>query len=311
MEQILKYMSNSIREVISIYIGQDVEEIRLRVGRPIAIKKEKNIEVIEHNVTTEEILETFEKICENSVYSYKKQICEGFITIRGGHRVGITGNCVFEDGQVQNINYISSLNFRIAREKIGCANSIIKEVIDFENDNIYNTLIVSSPGAGKTTMLRDLIRQISNIGKTCGVVDERGEIAAMYKGIPQNDVGKLTDVISNVSKSKGMNMLVRSMAPQIIACDEIGSKEDIETINYAICSGVKGIFTAHGANLKELMLNLEMGELLNSCIIERIIFLDKFNKGNIKQIYKLNKDDKKYYDNITKISQKCNRNEVT
>ena len=294
MKQILNYMPIKIREQILKNKLQDIEEIRLRVGRPIAVKMEKEIGIIEHKVTTEEILETFEKICENSVYSYKKQICEGFITIRGGHRVGITGNCVFEDGEVKNINYISSLNFRIAREKIGCANEIIKEVIDFQNNTVYNTLIVSSPGAGKTTMLRDLIRQISNMGKTCGIVDERGEIAAMYKGMPQNDVGILTDVISNVSKSKGMNMLVRSMAPQVICCDEIGCKEDIEAINYAICSGVKGVFTAHGSNLQDLMLNFEMRDLLNSFIIERIIILDELNKGMYRKIYKLNKNENKY-----------------
>ena len=294
MRKILNYMPARIREEILKNNLQNIEEIRLRVGRPIAIKMEKEIAIIEHIVTIEEILETFEKICENSVYSYKKQICEGFITINGGHRVGITGNCVFEEGEVKNINYISSLNFRIAREKLGCANEIIKEVINQQNNTVYNTLIVSSPGAGKTTMLRDLIRQISNRGKTCGIVDERGEIAAMYKGVPQNDVGILTDVISNVSKSKGMNMLVRSMAPQVICCDEIGSKEDVDAINYAICSGVKGIFTAHGASLNELMLSIEVRKLINSYIIEKIIFLDEFNKGKMKNSYKLNKEEKKY-----------------
>ena len=288
MEQLLNYMSYTIRKEILKYISQDIEEIRLRVARPIAIKRENTMKIIEHIVTTEEILETFEKIGENSVYSYKKQIWEGFITIKGGHRVGITGNCAFDDGKVQNINYISSLNFRIAREKKGCADELIKYV------NGYNTLIVSSPGTGKTTMLRDLIRQISNKGQTCGVVDERGEIAAMYKGVPQNDVGVLTDVISNVSKNIGMHILVRSMAPQVIACDEIGSKEDIEAVNYAICSGVKGIFTAHGSNFQEIKLNKELRELIDKFIIEKIIFLDENNRGKIREIYELNKENKQY-----------------
>ena len=288
MEQVLNYMSNKIKDEITKNFGQDTEEIRLRVGRPIALKKTNEMKMLNHKITTEEILETFEKACENSVYSYKKQICEGFITIKGGHRVGITGNCVFEDGQVQNINYISSLNFRIAREKIGCANDILKYVL--HNQTINTTLIVSPPGAGKTTILRDLIRQISNSGFTCGLVDERGEIAAMYKGVPQNDVGILTDVISNVSKSKGMNMLVRSMAPQVIACDEIGSKEDMEAISYAICSGVKGIFTAHGNDYNEILLNSNIQELIKNKFLDNIILLDDMKRGKIKEIYTLKEE---------------------
>ena len=129
-------------------------------------------------------------------------------------------------------------------------------------------------------MLRDLVRVISNgipemhfRGKTCGLVDERGEIASMYKGIPQNDVGIRTDVIENVSKSQGMQMLVRSMAPEVIACDEIGTKQDALAIKYALCSGVKGIFTMHGAEMKDIKANLEMAELIDNHWIEKIIFL--------------------------------------
>lgn len=302
MEEVLKYLPINIKNLIEHKIDlkeDNIEEIRIRVGRVISVKKVKEIQIINYIITTEEILETFQKICENSVYSYKKQICEGYITIRGGHRVGIVGNCVLENGQVTNVNYISSLNFRIAREKKGCSFELLKYIIDYKNKNIFNTLIVSLPGGGKTTMLRDIIRQLSSgipnldfKGKTCGVVDERGEIAAMYKGIPQNDIGILTDVIDNVTKSLGMRMLVRSMGPEIIACDEIGTKEDIEAINYAMCTGVKGVFTAHGNNIKDVMIYL--GDLLKTYIIEKIVFLDNKNKGNLKEIYTLEKEEKKY-----------------
>ncbi len=161
----------------------------------------------QYQVTEKDMQYIIQKICENSIYAYKEQISQGYITIKGGHRIGITGTCVIENQKISNIKYISSLNFRIAREVKGCSQKILKDVIDQEHNTIYNTLIVSPPGKGKTTILRDTIRNISNgipemnfRGKICGVVDERGEIAAMYKGIPQNDIGIRTDVIENVSK---------------------------------------------------------------------------------------------------------------
>ena len=247
----------------------------------------------------QELLETFQKVCEYSVYSYQKQLSEGYITIKGGHRVGITGNCTIENEKVINIKYISSLNFRIARQKKNCADQVLNHIV-VEGD-LANTLIASKPGCGKTTILRDLIRQISTgnkeyklSAKTCGIVDERGEIAAMYKGIPQNDVGILCDVLDNVSRSDGIKMLVRSMAPEVIACDEIGNKEDLEAINYAICSGVKGIFTAHGNTLEELLLNNQLKDLLEKYIVEIIVFLDDKNRGSIRQVYKLDKENKTY-----------------
>lgn len=269
-----------------------LEEIRLRGNKPLSLKFGQEQEITDYIVSQQEILQAFEKICESSIYSYRKQICDGYITIRGGNRVGIVGSAVVDNGQVININYISSLNFRIATQRIGCSNKVIEDIIDNENDNIYNTLIVSPPGCGKTTLLRDIIRNISNgvkvigfSGKTVGVVDERGEIAAMYKGIPQNDIGIRTDVIDNMPRPEAMRILVRSMAPDVIACDEIGSVEDIKAINYAMCSGVKGIFTVHGKDLEEINRNTELSKLLKNNVFERIIILNPKKKGETECIY--------------------------
>ena len=199
---------------------------------------------------------------------------------------GITGNAVMKDGKVANINYISSLNFRIAKQVIGASNKVIKYIINEEENSVYSTLIVSPPGAGKTTILRDLIRKISNgieqigyQGINVGVVDERGEIAAMYRGSPQNDVGMRTDVLDNVSKSVGLSMLIRSMAPKVIAADEIGNKDEIKPIMYAVCSGVKGIFTAHGASVEDVKNNPTLNDVLSSMWLEYETLDDSSFKG--------------------------------
>ncbi len=284
--EILKYFPNNIYQIFlnltkeNSTILDEIQEIRMRTNRPIILKMRDKDVILQYNITQSEILQILEKLCENSIYAYKSQICEGFITIKGGHRVGLTGSCVIENGKIINVKYISSLNFRIAREILNCSTKVLREIIDIENKTIYNTIIAAPPGKGKTTILRDIIRRLSNgideinfRGKTCGVVDERGEIAAMYKGVAQNDVGIRTDVIENVSKNQGIHMLIRTMAPEIIACDEIGNIEDIEAINYAMYSGVKGIFTIHAKNIEDIKNNKSIYELIENGEIQKVVFL--------------------------------------
>jgi len=148
---------------------------------------------------------------------------------------------------------------------------------------------------GKTTILRDLARTISDeLRLSVSVIDERGEIASAYKGVPQNNVGIRTDILSNIQKDIGMKMMIRSMAPKVIAADEIGNEADVEAINYALCSGVKGIFTAHGYDLEDLILNNTIQILIDKKVFERIIVLDTIKKGEIQKVYVLDKDTKKY-----------------
>ena len=282
---VLEYFPCRIGQVIKENLSEEelkvLEEIRIRCCRPVVLKLRNNDKILNYIISTQDILEIVEKITENSMYSYQKQLCSGYITLKGGHRVGISGNVVMEEDKVININYIYSLNFRIARQIIGVSEKILSEVIN--NDNIYNTLIISPPGAGKTTILRDLIRNISKI-KTVGVVDERGEITAMYKNEPQNDMGLKVDILSNVSKAIGMKILVRSMVPDLICADEIGTKEDIEAIKYAITSGVKWIFTAHGDSVENIQKSPILKELLELNIIDKIIILNKKDRDRLSII---------------------------
>ena len=304
MKKIIEYFPDKLRNILYEKIKEKedvIEEIRIRNNNPIILKFNTNEEIIKYNVTSNEMLAILQLICENSIYSYQKQISSGFITLQGGHRVGIVGSCVIENDKVINIKYINSFNFRIARQVIGCSNKILKYILNLESNNVLNTLIISPPGYGKTTILRDIVREVSTgnmnlkfAGIDVGIVDERSEIASLYKGVPQNDVGIRTDILENISKANGMKILVRSMAPKVIVADEIGTKEDLEAINYVLCSGCKGIFSAHGNDFNDISLNPILKKLLDIHTFECLIFLDKVQRGEAKEIYMLNKEELKY-----------------
>lgn len=291
MECILKCLPTQLAKLILEHNIQKLEEIRIRANKPVILKLGQVEIVLNYTITTNEIIGILQNICNNSIYTYQNQICNGFITLPGGNRVGIAGNVVIKDGQVSNISYIYSLNFRISHQINGASDNILKYVLDTENNTIFNTLIVSPPGAGKTTIIRDLAKRISNgineinfRGLDVSIIDERGEIAAMTKGITFNDVGIRTDVLDNVPKSIGIRMAVRSMAPKVIIADEIGNKDDVNIINYAICSGVKCIFTAHGSNMEDLLKNNEINKIINLQLFSKMIFLDEKQKGKIKNV---------------------------
>lgn len=276
-----------------------LEEIRIRINKRVSLKYGQENIFINYVITKEEMESILEKIFKGSRYTYQNEIVNGFVTIDGGHRIGLTGEVIIDDGKIININNISSLNIRISRMIRDVSTFLDEYIVD--DNSICNTLIVSIPGQGKTTILKDLIRRISD-GKIKGlknlnvsVVDERGELANDTDKDGKVNLGERTDVISNISKDKGMKMLIRSMAPNVIVVDEIGTKEDVDAIKYAVTSGIKGIFTAHGDSFEKLLKSPILRELIDLNIIERIIVLSNTEKGKVEECFENTKEGYKKY----------------
>lgn len=244
------HLKNVIINMLDGINHEEIEEIRIRANKPLVIKCRDKHLVSEYIAEIDDVHSTIELAVEHSVYAHSDEIKNGYITIEGGHRIGVCGQVVFENGVVVAMKHISSINIRVAHQIKGCADKFIKNISS--KSYIDNTLIISAPGLGKTTLLRDIVRQLSDRGLDIGLVDERGEIAAAYMGIAQNDVGKCTDVLSFCKKSVGMTMLIRSMAPKVVVADEIGSREDIDAIINATNCGCNVIATVHGNVIEDI-----------------------------------------------------------
>lgn len=273
---------------------ETLQEIRLRVGRPVLAVCRGQEYRSETAVTKEQLKEILAALSNYSLYAYEDEIRQGFLSLPGGHRVGLAGHVVLAGGQIRTITEISSLNIRLAHEIKGCADALLPRLR--KKGSLLHTLIVSAPGCGKTTLLRDCIRQISegdamHPGLTVGVVDERSEIAGCFRGIPGNDVGMRTDILDGCPKAEGMMMLIRSMAPKVIAVDEIGSREDITALISAMNCGCVLLATVHGRSMEELLERPALKEMIEAGLFERYVFLEHAGlPGQIRQL--LGKDGK-------------------
>ena len=268
-----------------------LQEVRVKVGKPLSIVLDNNETIFNYVITRDDVKAMIQKISNYSLYAFEEDIRQGYITIQGGHRVGLAGQCVIEGNSIKTIRNITSLNIRVCREIIGCSNSLMNHLV--ENNRVNNTLIISPPKCGKTTLLRDITRNISNgvsqiglRGKRTVVIDERSEIAACYNGIPQMNVGIRTDVYDNCIKSDGMMMAVRGLSPEVIICDEIGTYKDMEGLIMAYNSGVSIIATLHGRNIEELYRRPVFREIVENNIIDKVVILSaKKGVGTIEGIY--------------------------
>lgn len=290
-ENLLSIFPEHIRkEFNSYFFGNSVQEIRVKIEKPIIFILYNKEIVTKHITTKEELNYILQRISNFSLYAYEEEVKQGFITIAGGHRVGLAGECVMENSKIKTIKNISSLNIRICREIIGACKEVIRFI--YTDSKVNNTLIISPPKCGKTTILRDIVRNLSEKGKRISVVDERSEIAGCYKGAPQMNVGIRTDVLDNCAKSQGMIMAIRSLSPDVLICDEIGSKEDIEALIMAFNSGVSVITTLHGFDIDDLFNRKVFDELLNNKILDRVIVLSNKDKvGGIKRVYEMDKEE--------------------
>ena len=288
ISEVLPYLPNRVRFLITELIGAEwieIEEIRIRTDAPLTIGiwgescfvtpagGITNHESDAYKTTAEEVQTAFNAICENSVYAHLEELRSGFITIKGGHRVGICGKAVCEGGRIKTFKEISSLNFRIAHQIIGIADGIIDGII--KDGEVVSTLIISPPQMGKTTLLRDIMRQVSNRGFKCGVADDRGELAAMYCAAPSNLVGAQTDVIDGAPKAEAIEMLLRTMSPKVIISDEIVSEKDVAALRKASGAGVAIIATAHGSSVEEVMRRNVLLPIFKDKIFAQAIFINR------------------------------------
>lgn len=292
MDKILRLLPQSIsRNIISINDKNGIEEIRLSIGKKLRMIIRGKEAIKPYIVTNEDIKMIIQKISNYSLYAVEEEVRQGYITIEGGHRVGLAGQCVIENKRIKTIKYISSLNIRVAREIIGCSDKVMKYII--ADGRVKNTLIVSPPRCGKTTLLRDISRNISDgysplslKGKRVVIIDERSEIASCYRGVPQMKIGERTDVYDNCLKDEGLMMSIRTMSPEVIICDEIGSKSDIDGIVMAYNSGVNVICTLHGNDIEDLYKREVFKNILEQGLIEKVIILSsKCGAGSIEAVY--------------------------
>lgn len=276
-----------------------VDEIRVRAARPLMVCRGGSDAFVAPDgtlcktpdkaltVQPEEIKHLFAAACQHSVYAYEEEMRQGFITLKGGYRLGLSGRVAVSGGRVAALSHCAGICVRIMRELKGCADGVLSFVRS--GDQVCSTLIISPPMMGKTTLLRDLTRQISNglfgaSGKRVCLVDERAELAGCVAGVPQLDVGLRTDVLDGCPKAEGMMMALRSLSPEVLVTDELGGERDAAAVMEAAFAGVKVLATVHGQDEHDLMQRQGMRLLLQERVFERYLILGQAPGRVVKRL---------------------------
>lgn len=311
MHAILPFLPPRIRGMLEKLPGEAggrLEEIRIRESRPLELVIDGESRFVApdgaligeprsgYAPSRDEMLKLLDLLTNHSLYTFEEELRRGYITIAGGHRVGLAGKTVLERGEVKHIRDVASFNIRVARAIPGLAEALVPALWDRSGETIHQTLVVSPPRQGKTTLIRDLARTISEgrrsgtagaearPGLRVGIVDERSEIAACVKGVPAFDVGPRTDVLDGCPKAEGMMMMIRSMSPDVLVVDEIGREEDATALREALHAGVRVIATAHGRTVGEVRNRPALKRLLEERVFARLVELTRCRRAGSRYV---------------------------
>lgn len=281
MDNLLDTLPDGLRRRLAGMENKGLTELRLRAGQAMELRGAFGSRLVGEAISQRELDELVCEMTGYSIYAREEQICRGYFTLPGGHRVGLTG--VYAQGEhgIMALRQVNALCVRVAREVIGAAVPLLPHIL--QEGRPMSTLVLSPPGLGKTTLLRDAARLLSERGLRVAVVDERDELAALDEGVPTMNLGPRCDIAGGCAKREAIGRLVRAMAPDVIVTDELGDEGDAHAVQDAVRAGVAVLASAHAAQRERASRRTALAPLLREGIFERVVLLGG-HPGHIEQV---------------------------